>query len=156
MENKKTYETRMESLSPLISEIVSAGGTVEITVTGNSMWPMLLHRKSKVRVARAENIKIGDIPLYKRENGDYILHRIVDRDESGYVCSGDHQWQLERGITDEMIICVVTDFKRRNKWTSCENKAYKLYRSVWSALRPTRHIIDALKKRIKRVLCRNQ
>ena len=60
MENKKTYETRMESLSPLISEIVSAGGTVEITVTGNSMWPMLLHRKSKVKVARADNIKIGD------------------------------------------------------------------------------------------------
>ncbi len=146
----------MESLSPLITEIVSAGGTVEITVTGNSMWPMLLHRKSKVRVARADNIKIGDIPLYKRENGDYILHRVVGKDERGFICSGDHQWQLERGITDEMIICVVTEFKRRNKWVSCESKAYKLYWKLWGALRPARHIMDALKRRIKRAFCRNQ
>lgn len=152
MENKKTCEVKMESISPLLSEIVSSGGTVEMTVTGNSMWPMLLHRKSKVRLSRADNLSVGDIPLYIRENDNYILHRIVGIDERGYICSGDHQWQLEHGVTDDAIVCVVTEFCRRKKWTSCNSKRYKLYWKIWGALRPIRHICDAIKRRLRRIL----
>ncbi len=150
MENKKILETRMDAISPLISEIVSTGGSAEITVTGNSMWPMLLHKVSKVRVARSDALQIGDIPLYKRDSGEYILHRIVGMDGSGYICSGDHQWQLERGIREDQIICVVTHFKRRRKWTSCESRLYKGYIRFWELMRPARHVKDALARRTKR------
>lgn len=154
MENKKTFETRMDAISPLISEIVSTGGSAEITVTGNSMWPMLLHKVSKVRVARVHELKVGDIPLYKRDSGEYILHRIVGMDDAGYICSGDHQWQLERGIREDQIICVVTHFQRQKKWTSCESRLYKSYIRIWGLLRPARHVKDALVRRIKRLLSR--
>lgn len=145
-------EIQMNSLSPLIEEILESGGSAEITVTGNSMYPMLIHRISQVRLAVPEKLQIGDIPLYKRDNEAYILHRIVDMNEKGFICCGDHQWRLEKGIQQEQIIAVVTDFKRRNRWISCGNKLYRCYWRMWRCFRPMRRLIFGGFRRLKRLL----
>lgn len=144
----------MAAISPLIEEILAAGGTAEITVTGNSMYPMLKHRRSQVRLAAPGDIRIGDIPLYRRDNGAYILHRIVGMEGEVCTCCGDHQWHMEKGIRTEQILAVVTGFKRENRWVSCENPIYRLYWRLWVGIRPLRRLVFGGIRRIKRWILR--
>ena len=149
MEEKMTREVGMVSLSPLIEEILQGGGTVELTVTGNSMWPMLCHGVSRVRLAPIHTLKKGDLPLYRRQNGAYVLHRILAiRSGGSYTCCGDHQWQLEEGLERAQMLAVVTDFCRKgDQWVSVKDRKYRLYTRVWMAVRPLRRFIFAAWRR---------
>lgn len=151
MDNQKEARVSMEALSGVIEEVITSGRTVELTVRGNSMFPMLRHDVSVVRLAKSEKLRRGDIPLYKRSNGAYVLHRIVAVGDETFDCCGDNQWRIEKGIGKESVIAVVTDFKRTKKWHSCESLAYRTYVCVWIALRPIRHIFSAVKGRVRRI-----
>ncbi len=142
METKNhSLDVSMEALSPLMREILAAGGTVELTTTGGSMRPMLLHRVSKVRLAPPRPLQCGDIPLYIRDNGAYVLHRVVDRAGENYTLCGDAQWRLEPGIRPDQILAVVTDFCRRRRWVSCASPGYRIYWRAWVFVRPLRRLV---------------
>lgn len=142
----------MASLSPLMEEILADGGTVELTVTGVSMQPMLLHRVSRVRLAPVGELGRGDIPLYRRNNGQFLLHRIVQTGET-YTCCGDNQWQMEKGLRKDQMLAVVTAFSRRGdgQWTSCGNHVYRLYWNIWLAILPLRSLAARAFRRLKRM-----
>lgn len=152
MERENVYEVQMAALSPLLEEVVASGGTAEITVTGNSMYPMLKHRKSRVRLVSADVLRIGDIPLYRRENGNYILHRIIETEGESYICCGDNQWHGERGIKQGQVIAVVREFRRGIFWISCGNPVYRCYWRLWLRIRPLRHLLFGGFRRIKKFL----
>ena len=38
-----------------------------------------------------ENLKVGDVPLYCRRNGKYVLHRVVEANNRVYTMLGDAQ-----------------------------------------------------------------
>lgn len=96
------------SLVPFIEEAFNRGTTFKVPVTGTSMNPLLYEKRDYVFIKKAEApLEIGDIPLYKRADGHYVLHRVVGKDEKGYVMCGDNQFILEYGITDKDIIGVV-------------------------------------------------
>lgn len=139
----------MASLSPVIQEIVQAGGTAEIIVTGNSMYPMLIDHVSQVRLCEPGNLCVGDIPLYCRDNGVFVLHRIVRCEGDVYTCCGDNQWRAETGIRRDQISAVVTAFKRKKKWHSCQTGRYALYVKVWIAIRPLRRLLFGGWRRVK-------
>ena len=152
------HEVQMAALSPLMEEILSCGGTVELTVTGNSMYPMLRHRKSQVRLSAVTAPQIGDLPLYRRDNGAFILHRIIgqadnpaDGGDMTYICCGDHQYHPERGIRRDQILAVVTDFKRGSRWVSCTDTGYRCYVRAWIACRPLRRLFFGGMRRIRRL-----
>ena len=141
MESARIHEVSMASISSVLQEILAAGTSVEITVSGNSMYPMLKHQISRVRLSTAAALHKGDLPLYRRENGAYILHRIVGEKDGSYICCGDNQWHLESGIRREQMIAVVTDYCRDGKWRSCAARSYRLYVRFWIAIRPLRRIL---------------
>ena len=144
----------MAQLSPLMESVLSEGGTVDITVTGNSMFPMLKHRVSRVRLSVAGELSIGDIPLYRRDNGKFVLHRIVDLKNGTYTCCGDNQWTLETGLRKDQMVAVVTDFARGTRWVSCQNPVYRLYWKFWIAVRPLRRLVFGGFARVKRFVVR--
>lgn len=141
---------RMEELCPMIQELLAGGSTVQLTVTGISMRPMLLHRRDQVELAKAPSkLKRCDIPLYQRQNGSYVLHRIVKVEKDGtYTCAGDGQTSLETGVRQEQVIAVVQSFTRKGKKISCQNKGYQLYAQIWTMLLPIRPILLQMIKRI--------
>lgn len=145
----------MASLSPLMEEILQQGGTVELTVTGNSMWPMLRHKVSRVRLAPVGVLRKGDLPLYRRDNGKFILHRIVAAGEGTYTCCGDNQWHVEPGLRQDQMIAVVTHFARKNRWVNAENRLYRVYWRFWVAVRPLRRLVFGGWGRVKRYLRRH-
>ena len=131
----------MQELAPIIAQTVSSGGIAELTVTGRSMLPLLLDRVSRVKLAAINEPKRGDMVLYRRSNGTYVLHRIIRCDPDGtYTMCGDGQTALEPCLRRDQMIAVVQSFARHSKWCGCKNPLYKLWWRVRVADRPIRHL----------------
>lgn len=99
----------METLLPFIEEAFNRGLDFQIPITGTSMNPLLYQKRDFVKIVKPVlPLKVGDIPLYRRKDGSFILHRVVGIKENGeYIMCGDNQFLLEYGITDKNIIGVV-------------------------------------------------
>ena len=149
---RRTREISLAELSPLMEEILSRGESFELTVAGRSMLPMLLHRKSRVLLGPPRELRRGDLPLYRRTDGTYVLHRVLQAGPDGYTCCGDHQSDLERGIRREQIVAVTQAFARSKRWISCDNALYGLYWRLWVAIRPLRRLYAGGIRRLRRVI----
>ena len=99
----------MESLLPFIEEAFERNQKFKIPITGTSMNPLLVQGRDFVFIEKPVfPLAVGDIPLYRRDDGAFVLHRVVATDVKGYTLSGDNQFLLEHGITDKHVIGVVT------------------------------------------------
>ena len=146
--------TTIESLSPIMLEILDKKIDITLTVTGTSMYPLFKHKKDRVILTVCDkfNLKKGDIPLYKRSSGEYVLHRIVKVNESSYDLCGDNQYIAEKNVPKKNIIAVVKAFERNDKMYGCDDVLYKIYWHLWifsipfrSLMQRSRHIIRRIK-----------
>ncbi len=135
--NKKTVKLPMEQLIGVVQLQLAESGTASLVVTGNSMWPLFRHMRDRVLLAPPAAYGKGDIVLYQRSNGQYVLHRIVKTEEEISICCGDNQCEKER-IQNAWILAVVTDFYRKGKLYSVTSKGYRLYKWAWMRLFPVR------------------
>ena len=137
----------METLSELILFQLEKGGRANLVVTGNSMYPMLRSGVDTVElVPIKKRQKKGDIILYRRDNGRYILHRIVALTKDGYVCCGDNQAEKEP-VRQDQLLAVVDGFARMGKPCALTSIRYRLYAWFWTETFPVRRYILALVKR---------
>ncbi len=141
--NKKRMFVAMDELSPMIEDLIAAGTDVTLTVTGNSMCPLWHHLKNSVVLTGCDPyaLKKGDVPLYRRADGRYILHRIVRVHKDTFDLAGDAQTEVERGLEKHRIIAVVKAFHRGGKLIPVTARKYRLYVLLWSLVLPLRRII---------------
>lgn len=133
------YQVRLDDLMPLFREQLDAGKTVKFSPRGISMLPMLRQGIDSVVLSPVpETLKKYDLPLYQRDDGKYILHRIVEVGET-YTCIGDNQFDYETGVRHDQIIAVVTAFTRGQQMHSVNEFPYRLYCRVWHHSRSIRH-----------------
>lgn len=118
----------------VIEEKLKMGGEVTFKPNGTSMLPMLRPGKDSVTIKRANKLFKNDVVLYKRMNGQYVLHRIVGKRKDGYVMRGDNQWFFEKGISRQMIIGKVIAFTRNDRRIGCKNIEYRMYIGLSKAL----------------------
>ena len=145
-----TVQTRMDALIPLFRERLEAGQQVRFSPMGTSMLPMLRQGRDSVVLSPApERLSRYDLPLYRRDNGAYVLHRIVEVGET-YTCIGDHQFVSEPGIRRDQIIAVVTGFRRKGRDHTVTEPGYRLYCRIWHHSRPVRHFCHRALRWIKR------
>lgn len=136
-------KVNLEQMLPLMIEVLESGSEFSFNPRGISMMPLLHMDGDRVIIKKPEGqLKKYDIPLYRRQNGQFVLHRIVKKPRNfTYTLCGDNQRRLEKGIRQEQIIGVVTGFYRKGKFISCRNKLYKLYSFLWVNTRPLGFII---------------
>lgn len=128
----------MEELMPILQLQMETAGHAVLNVSGYSMMPMLHHRKDSVVLEQIkESPKKGDLMLYRRENGAYILHRILKKKPQHYICCGDNQVAKEV-VEESQMLAVVTAFTRKGKRIPVDSKGYRLYVKLWVALHPVR------------------
>ena len=61
-----------------------------VSVVSESMEPVL-HRGDLVFVIKPENLQVGNIVIYQKENSQFtIIHRIIEKKEDGYITKGDN------------------------------------------------------------------
>ena len=122
-------KVNMETLLPFIEEAFSRGLDFQIPITGTSMNPLLYQGRDFVFIEKPTfPLEIGDIPLYRRSDGAFVLHRVVDIKENGeYVMCGDNQFTLEYGITDKHILAKMKCVLRDGQIIDESNKKYRKY-----------------------------
>lgn len=124
-------EVQMQDLMPVFVEMLAQGKTVRFSPRGVSMLPMLRQGKDTVTLSPVTGrLKKHDIPLYRRDDGQYVLHRIIAAGKT-YTCIGDHQYIYEPGVRQDQIIGVVTSFTRGKREYSVTNPWYRLYVRLW-------------------------
>jgi len=144
-------EFPLEEMMPIITEHLSRGKSVRISPKGISMLPMIRQGVDSVVLSPLPaKIRKYDIPLYKRDDGKYILHRIVAVGKC-YSCIGDNQFIRENGVRRNQLIAIVTAFYRGEKEYSVNQLSYKLYCRFWHFSRPPRRIYRGIKRRIKAI-----
>ena len=75
----------MSDLLPFIEEAFGRNTTFKIPITGTSMNPYLVQGRDFVFIEKPVfPLEIGDIPLYRRDDGTFVLHRVVGKNENGY------------------------------------------------------------------------
>ena len=147
-------EVRLAELYPVMKERLDSGGTANFNPHGTSMLPMLHDDGDRIVLKKPDGrLKKYDLPLYRRDNGAFVLHRVVRRPENGvYTMCGDNQWVLEKGVRHDQIIGVVVEFERKGKKISVDNGLYKLYTRVWVAIMPLRHLFIGGGRRVKSLI----
>lgn len=104
------------------------------------MMPMLRQGRDTVLLSPVpERLRKYDIPFYRRDNGQFVLHRIVAVGEN-YTCIGDNQFELEPNVRADQMIAVVTAFTRDGKEIPMTNWFYQCYCRFWHYSRPIRHL----------------
>lgn len=83
-------------------EEIAHNGFLLYRNVGDSMLPLIRQGKDLLLIARKPEGRLSkyDVPLYRRDSGQYVLHRILKVRENDYVICGDNRWHRETGITD--------------------------------------------------------
>ena len=122
-------------------------GTLVYANAGVSMRPLLRQGKDLMVIRKKlpqERCKKYDAVLFKRANGQYVLHRVMQVREHDYVICGDNCIGMEYGITDEQILGIMTQVVRggRKQRIIRENDVlYRCYVHLWCDFYPVRALL---------------
>ena len=116
-----------------------------LVISGNSMSPFLVHGRDTVYLSRLDRpAKRGDVLLYKRESGAYILHRVYKVGKDSYTMVGDAQTQLEQGIRQDQIIAIMTSALRKGKLQKKGSFWWEFFEKLWIRIIPLRPILTKI------------
>ena len=109
-----------------IEDVLREKGVYIGPTVGVSMLPMLKERRDTIVVRpKTERLNRLDVALYKR--GDtYILHRVLEQTETGYIIRGDNCYTDEI-VPEDAVIGVLTEFFQADKHVLCTDAEYIAY-----------------------------
>ena len=141
-----------EELIPLIRERLASGHKIRyLPFRGVSMMPMLRQGKDSVELSPLPpQLKKYDLPVYRRADGQYVMHRIVVVKEDHYICLGDNTLEFEK-IYPQQMIGVVSAFKRGHRRIDVDDLGYQLYCRLWGLTHPWRKLLFRTKRMLRRL-----
>lgn len=135
-----------------LKETIEQNMDVSIVISGNSMSPFLVNQRDVIYLSKINRkLKKGDLVLYQRLSGQYVVHRIVKVKKSGYYLAGDNQIAIEGPILDKQIFGLVTKVKRKGKWIEAGNFWWEFFEHVWIWVLPWRMIILKIYKKVCKI-----
>lgn len=141
----------MSNRTPALEEQVRSGRPVVSFTVGDSMEPLLHNRSTRVVICKtARPLHPGELPLYRRPDGQFIMHRIIRTDDSHYYTRGDNRCGLET-VPREWVLGVVTEIYRGKRHFSVNHPLYRAYVAVWNGIYPLRWFVYKCRgRRLKR------
>lgn len=128
-------------------------GRIIYTNVGYSMMPLIKQGRDVLVISAVNGrLKRYDIPLYKRDSGQYVLHRILKVRKNDYVICGDNRCNKEYGITDRHIIGVLSGIIRDGREIPVTDIKCRIYAHLWCDLFPVRVLIIRIRQIFKRRL----
>lgn len=111
----REHQIRLDDIIQLIQEQLATGQNVTFSPNGISMLPTIKEGRDIVTLSSPPPcLQKYDIVLYRRDSGQYVLHRVV-RVGKTYTMMGDNQTTLEQGISHGQIIALCTAIRRKGK-----------------------------------------
>lgn len=129
--------------------------SLPLVVSGSSMSPFLVGSRDTVYLSRVTRpIRRGDVLLYQRSNGRYVLHRVHAVTDNSLTMVGDAQTVLEHGIQQDQVIAIMTRTERKGKMLSPGNFWWDFFEKVWIRMIPLRRPVYNALGLIRRFLRR--
>ena len=143
----------------VLRELVESGMEASCVIAGGSMAPFLCDGRDVIVFSapdeNAKPLSRGDMVFYRRDDGRYIMHRIVRKEKDGtYTITGDAQNVLERGVRREQIFARVTKARSKWKWITQGNFWWEVIEHLWISpcVIPLRRPVLAVYGRVKKLL----
>jgi signal peptidase len=139
-------------LIPLLTEaVLCRGARARLTVTGSSMWPLVRHGDVvEISAVGDRPVAVDDLLLARRDNGSYVLHRVVRVSDGSIYLLGDAQTLREGPLRREQCIAVVVAAWHGDHPLPLTNPVFRLTVRLWRWLTPCRPVV----LRVLRVLRR--
>ena len=118
-------EMNIEAIVPIIKEGSVSGSQFRLYPSGKSMYPTIVEKKDSVMLEAPKDLKAGDAVFYRRENGQYVLHRIVKVRKGSYDMCGDNQVWIERKVPADYVIAKMTGIFKNDVYINTEDESYK-------------------------------
>jgi len=111
-----------------IAEALADRGEMICPFRGCSMLPMLRQDRDAVHLKRhdGKGLNAADLPLYLREDGTPVLHRVLKVGKTGYLVCGDSCVEGE-WIRPEQVIGIAVGYLRDGEYRSCTDPDYLRY-----------------------------
>lgn len=149
----KVNQVRLADMWPFMKEQLDLGKTVRFAPRGTSMLPMLRQGIDTVVLKQApDRLKKYDLPLYMRENGQFVLHRVVEVRKESYTMCGDNQCMREFCVKPENILAIAVGFYRGEEYVSCDDPNYIKYCKSQVIKQRINYFVVRLKQIVKRIL----
>ncbi len=135
----ENVKVKFQDLFPIFKETIDAGKTFSFYATGVSMRPYIIGGEDFVTLGPVtDKLYKNDIIFYKRENGQFVLHRIVKvKQEGQIILCGDNQFTLEKDISSEQILAKLIKIEKKNKTVFPEDFPSRL----WCLFLPVRRFM---------------
>lgn len=135
-------------LIPQLLALLNETNSVPLVITGSSMTPFLVHGRDTVYLSKITYPpKRGDMILYQRSNGKYVLHRVYQTGEA-FTMVGDAQTDLEHGIRLDQMLAQVTAVRRKGKLLQKGDPCWDFFEKVWIRMVSLRPVIRTAYVRI--------
>ena len=153
MQTRRTMlppEVLLEEYRRILAEEPNVTG-LPLIVTGGSMNPFLIQGRDTVYLSRLERpARRGDMLLYQRAGGQYVLHRVWKAEKDGtFTMVGDAQTELEPGIREDQIIAIVTSVVRKGKPMAPGGFWWEFFEKVWIRMVPLRPLFWRVYSRLR-------
>lgn len=137
----RTVDT--ESYLDMVKGLVQEGKEVSVRISGGSMSPFLAGQRDTILISPITRpLKRGDMALFQRISGQYVMHRIryvrKEKGQEQYYFIGDAQIQTEGPIERDQICGVITAVQRKGKWLKPGSFWWEFFRVVWLRIVPLR------------------
>ena len=123
-----------------IEQLLKDGSAIQLKPHGYSMYP-LFHPGRDEAIIEAypiDQLRRGDVILYRRDQGILVLHRICRITSDGFYLVGDNQTEIEGPLRPDQIRGKMTGIVRGGKSFSVSHPLYRVLSSLWLFLRPIR------------------
>lgn len=130
MEHKVKVIDPQQLIPPLLA-LLEDTPTVPLLISGNSMSPFLAHGRDTVYLSKITTPpQRGDMILYRRDNGSFVLHRVYEAGAT-YTMVGDAQTLLEKGIRPDQMLARVTSVCRKGKMLQKGSFWWDFFEKTW-------------------------
>lgn len=134
-------------------DILQNGDILYYTNVGDSMMPLIEQGRDLLMISPKPKgrLEVDDVPLYKRDSGQYVLHRIIKVFPDDYGIRGDNRYGLERGISDRHIIGILTGIIRDGKTITISDPEYLAYVDQLHKNYPRRYLVYLAQRILRRL-----
>lgn len=146
---------RSDRLNTTIEQELRQGRAVITRTTGVSMKPLLSENRTYIVIEplRGE-LCVGDIPVWRRPDGVYIVHRLVQMEGDICFTRGDNCLHAEK-VPMDRILGRVTQIRRKNRTiftVGDMDPAYRFYVRFWEKSWGLRRRYFLARERLKKIV----
>ena len=141
MKNTTNHTIDVHRDADAFVDLLSSGAVFPLVVTGSSMMPFLRNGRDIVRLHKTDRFYRGQIVLFRRRSGDFVLHRIRRICPDGrLLMNGDAQKWCEY-IQRDQVLAEVISISRNQRDVDPNSMLSRVVRFLWYPTRIFRPIL---------------